>query len=182
MRMPHFACLCVILAAFSFAPPAFADDAPKERKRARSLIGTPVNVNTAGAGSLPKGMALTMINASFSDKSRAKRGGGSRADVFQQTWLYKMRYGITDRFEAAVTVPWVHMTNSNRPAGTRKHVEGFGDSVLQFTVAPLQQHREIRWPCRLLPAFFSRRGRPARRTCPGTTPGGRGGRRPSAPG
>ncbi len=141
MKILHYSCLLAILAVFGLIAPSFADETPKETKRARSLLATPVNVNTAGAGSLPKGMALTMINASFANKTRSKRGGGGRADVFQQSWLLKIRYGITNRFEIATTVPWIHMTNSNRPDNTRKYVEGFGDSVLQFTVAPLQQHQ-----------------------------------------
>lgn len=141
MKIAHLSCLLALLTVLGLASPSLADDVPGQSKRARSLLGTPVNVNTAGAGSLPKGMALTMINASFSDKTRSKRGGGGRADVFQQSWLLKIRYGITERFEIATTVPWIHMTNSDRPAGSRKYVEGFGDSVLQFTVAPLQQHQ-----------------------------------------
>ena len=141
MKLLHSSCLLALLAVFSLTGPSFAEETPQKSTRARSLLGTPVNVNTAGSGSLPKGMALTMINASFSDKTRSMRGGGNRADVFQQSWLLKIRYGITERFEVATTVPWVHMTNSDRPAGGRRYVEGFGDSVVQFTVAPLQQHQ-----------------------------------------
>lgn len=142
MKILHYLCLVAFLAVFGFAAPSFAEEAPKESKRARSLLGTPVNVNTAGAGSLPKGMALTMINASFANKNRAEKGGANKADTFQQTWLLKIRYGITDRFEIATTVPWIHQSNSNRSnTPSRKYVEGFGDAVIQFTVAPLQQHQ-----------------------------------------
>lgn len=141
MRAIHFSCLLAFLAIFGCISPSFAEEAPKANKRARSLLGTPVNVNTAGAGSLPQGMALTMLNASFANKNRAEKGGGGRADTFQQTWLMKIRYGITNRFEIATTVPWIHQTKSNRGPTDTKYTEGFGDAVIQFTVAPLQQHQ-----------------------------------------
>lgn len=126
-------CMC------AFSAFASAQDAPKkESKRARSLLASPVNVNTAGAGSLPKGMALTMLNASFSDKTRSKKGGGT--DVFSQSWLFKMRYGVTNHFEVATTVPYVNNERSGEYMGPR-HIEGFTDPVVQVTVAPVQQHQ-----------------------------------------
>jgi hypothetical protein len=139
--MKRFTCFLAFLALALCAAVAVAQaaqDAPKHRTRARSLFGAPVNGNIAGAGSLPTGRALTMITASFADKNHAKRGG--KTDVFNQTWLSKFRYGITDRLEVAVTAVYVNNARSGSYVGP-KHVEGISDTVVQFTVSPLQQHQ-----------------------------------------
>lgn len=139
MRIVHFSCLLVFLAIFGFISPSFAEETPpKETKRASSLGGQPVNVNVGGAGSLPKGRALTMLNSSFANKNHSEKGGSGK-NTFTQIWLLKLRYGVTDRFEIGTVVPWIHHTNSNRGPHDRKYIEGFGDLPLQLTVAPLQQ-------------------------------------------
>jgi hypothetical protein len=137
-RFSFFFALSLLVLCMATSVAQAAQDAPKQGKRARSLVGAPVNVSIAGAGSLPKGRALTMINASFADKNHAKRGG--KTDIFSQTWLAKFRYGITDRLEIAVTGVYVNNARSGTYTGP-EHVEGFSDTVVQFTVSPLQQHQ-----------------------------------------
>lgn len=133
--------LIILSLSFAFTSGVHAqEEAPKESARSKVLFGQPVNVNTAGGGSLPQGMALTMINASFADKTRAKRGYAG-SDVFSQTWLFKMRYGITNHLEVAYTAPYINNERRN-PSLSPKHIEGFADQVLQFTFAPWNQHQK----------------------------------------
>jgi hypothetical protein len=106
----------------------------KSGTRARSLIGTPVNVNIAASGTLPQGVVLTMINASFADKTRARHGGSGTPDTFGQVWLGKVRYGITDRLEIGVVQPYINNNRSGRHTGPEV-IEGLGDTTLQLTYA-----------------------------------------------
>jgi hypothetical protein len=128
--------LALFIALFAFAHFARAGEEVRQNKRARSLVGAPVNVDIAGAGSLPRNKALTMINASFADKTRSKRGGAT--DVFSRVWLFKFRYGITDRLEFSLTTPYINNKRSGNYKGP-EYVEGFVDETVQFTVSPLQQ-------------------------------------------
>lgn len=117
-----------------------ADGTATQKKRPRSLLGTPVNVNIAGGGSLPKGTALTMINTSFADKSSSKRDYSGHG-LFSQSWLLKIRYGITNHFEISTTVPFIHNNRyGDNPAGSN-YTQGFSDPVLQVVVAPWNQHQ-----------------------------------------
>lgn len=129
----------VLLALLTFAHSAPADEAPQKSKRAKSLIGTPVNVNLAASGTLPKGVFLTMLNSSFSDKSRSQKGG--KGDAFSQVWLGKMRYGLTSHWELGVVIPYVNIERRNYGGKGPKHSEGFGDTTMQLTWAPYNQHQ-----------------------------------------
>lgn len=110
----------------------------KKSRRAKSLIGSPVNANLAGGGTLPKGAGVTMLNASFGDKTRSKKGGGP--DVFNQVWLLKTRYGLTSSLELGVVLPYINNKRSNHLSGS-DHIEGLGDMTLQLTFAPLNRHQ-----------------------------------------
>lgn len=122
-----------------FVPGALAaEQEPGKGKRARSLLGTPVNAALAGAGTIPQGVFLTMLNASFADKSRSKNGGGPAA--FSQVWLFKQRYGITNHLEIGLVVPYIN--NERRKHGSGPdHIEGIGDTTLQLTLAPYNVHQ-----------------------------------------
>ena len=122
--------------------PALADGlAVPEKKgtRARSLIGSPVNANLAGGGTLPKGAGVTMLNASFADRTRGKRGGGP--DSFGQVYLLKTRYGLSNSFELGVVLPYINNRRSGHPSGP-DHIEGLGDMTVQITWAPLNRHQQ----------------------------------------
>lgn len=122
-----------------------AEESPGEKpakprsSRSKMLFGQPVNVNIAGGGTLPKGKALTILNASFADKTNGERGY-SGSDVFSQTWLAKFRYGITNHLELSVTVPYINNERSN-PRPHPKHVEGFSDTAVGLVVAPFNLHQ-----------------------------------------
>lgn len=141
MRRNCLLFLAVLSLAFAFATGAHAqDEAPKERTRSKVLFGQPVNVNIAGGGTLPQGMALTMLNASFADKDRSKKGYAG-SDIFSQTWLFKARYGITNHLEIAYTAPYINNERRN-PSPSPEHIEGFADQVIQLTFAPWNQHQQ----------------------------------------
>lgn len=129
----------ILLCLFTFIQCASANEVPQKSKRARSLIGTPVNVNLAASGTLPEGVFLTMLNSSFSDKSRSKKGG--KGSSFTQVWLGKMRYGLTNHWELGVVVPYVNVERRNYGGTGPKHIEGFGDATLQITWAPYNHHQ-----------------------------------------
>lgn len=120
-------------------PDEARQDATPKRKRAKSLIGSPVNVNMASSGTLPKDVLLTMVNASFSDKTHSKKGG--TADTFSQVWLGKVRYGLTNYWEVGVVVPYINNERRNYGGKGPKHIEGFGDVTLQLTWSPYNQHQ-----------------------------------------
>ncbi|GHU25339.1 hypothetical protein FACS189488_12150 [Betaproteobacteria bacterium] len=90
-------CLCAL------STPAMAEpgrEPPPASAIPRVLMGTPpVNVNTSAAGTLPKNLFFSALNVSFADKTHAEKGGAARSDVFGQTWLLKLRYGLTDHVE-----------------------------------------------------------------------------------
>lgn len=132
-----FSCLalCLFLLPLSSRAAETAGDKPKST-RARSLIGSPVNPNLAASGTVPKGIFVSMLNASFADKNRSKKGG--KTDTFNQTWLLKLRYGVTETFEIALVTPYINNSRSGSYSGS-KHIEGFGDEGLQFTFGPLQE-------------------------------------------
>ena len=126
--------LSFILAACIISPQlASAADAekpaPAPSERSKMLIGAPVNVNLQGSATLPKGVLLTVLNATFSDKSSYHGGahldptGPTPAnqyngpDVFSQVWLLKLRYGVTDAFEIWSTTPYLN-NHRDWPAGT----------------------------------------------------------------
>lgn len=122
-----------------------AEESPREEPakqqsgRAKMLFGQPVNVNIAGGGTLPKGKALTILNASFADKTNGKRGY-SGSDVFSQLWLAKFRYGITDNLELSMTAPYINNKRSN-PRPHPEHIEGFSDTAVALVVAPFNLHQ-----------------------------------------
>lgn len=132
----------LLLALLTVFAAAAAAEGEKEgqSKRPRSLLGTPVNINIAGGGSLPKGTALTMINASFADKSSSEKGYKGHG-MFSQSWLLKIRYGITNHFEIATTVPYINNKRYGNNAAGANYTEGFSDPVLQVAIAPWNQHQ-----------------------------------------
>ena len=141
-------CLLIfILAACIFsplsAPAAEAEkDAQKQSTRSKMIFGPPVNVNIAGPGSMPEGVLMTGVNASFSDKVTAVGNAGSRAsDVFSQQWLLKLRYGITDYLEIWSTTPYVNQQRRNPELARHNTIYGVADSVLALTLAPWQERR-----------------------------------------
>ncbi len=109
----------------------FADDKPSR------LLVAPVNTAIAGGAILPKGTLLTVINASFRDKTRTVDGDkhGNPSDTFSQTWLLKIRYGLFDRLEINTVIPYVNNDVDNqswRP-------EGVGDVPVGMSIAMLSE-------------------------------------------
>lgn len=132
--------LALVLLQLLFASlPALAAE-PEKSTRAKSLIGTPINVNMASSGTLPENVGLFMLNASFSDKTRSKRGGG--ADVFSQVWLGKLRYGITNYWEIGLVAPYINNERRNYGGNGPKHIEGLSDITLQLTWSAYNQHQK----------------------------------------
>lgn len=104
------------------------------------LAGTPpVNTNISGSGSLPRGVLFTAINASFADREDAEKGYDGPY-VYSQTWLLKMRYGLTDNLELGAIVPYMRMGRSH-PTTTPKYIEGLGDVTAGFNFAPFNLHQ-----------------------------------------
>lgn len=131
-----------LLAVLLLASQAFAQEQGQEEKksgRSKLLGAQPVNVNTAGGGSLPKGKFLTVLNASFANKTKSKKGSKA-TDTFAQTWLLKFRYGITNHLEASVTVPYIHMKRGSS-APSPRYTEGFGDTTAALVIAPWNEHQ-----------------------------------------
>lgn len=139
MKAARLLTVTILLSLFAFVQTAAAEEVVKKGKRAKSLIGTPVNVNLASSGTLPKGVALTMLNTSFSDKSRSKKGG--KGDTFSQVWLGKIRYGLTNYWELGVVVPYINNERRNYGGKGPKHIEGISDTTLQLTWSPYNQHQ-----------------------------------------
>lgn len=123
------------------AQPENTQTQPK-KKRAKMLTGTPVHTAIAGGGSLPKGVALTVYNFSLADKTQSKRGYKG-SDVYNQTHLIKLRYGITNHWEITSTGGYVNNGfRDPKHAGKRPgNIEGPIDQLLGFTYAPLQLHQ-----------------------------------------
>ena len=127
------------------APAAEEGKAPQQGTRSKAIFGPPVNVNISGPGTVPEGVLYTAINTSFADKVRNtdnSRGGRGRAsDIFQQQWLLKLRYGITDYFEVVSVTPFVHQRSTNPEPARYPAIYGVADSTLYFVLAPWQERR-----------------------------------------
>ena len=139
-------CVFLMFVAISFAAspqPSMATEAEKDtlkqNTRSRMIFGPPVNVNLMGAGGMPEGKLLTVINTSFAEKTRAKDGAKS-PDVFSQVWLLKLRYGITDYLELWSTTPYISNRRTN-PEPDPKNIYGVGDSFLGLLFSPLHERR-----------------------------------------
>lgn len=130
----------VILLALLLPAVALAAEEGELAKRAAVLKATPpVGVNTGSSGTLPEGVWFTSINASFSDKHRAKKDGGAKSDYFSQFWLYKIRYGITSQLEF-VTLGTYANNSYRSPTPTPSHVEGYGDQSFGLSYAFFNGH------------------------------------------
>lgn len=123
-------------------------DAPKQSTRSKMIVGIPVEVNLMGAGGLPDGKLLTEINASFADsvRSQGERTNRNMSDVFAQTWVMRVRYGITDYLEAWAVTPYINDYRSNpQPAsggsGVPNTIYGIGDTFLGLLYTPLHERR-----------------------------------------
>ncbi len=117
-----------------------ADDSAKPKStRAKMLTGTPVNVNIAGGGSLPKGKLLTIYNSSFADKT-SREDGYRGPKVFSQTHILKLRYGLTNHWELSSVGGYA---NNERRGGnpSPRHIEGMLDQSLGLTYSPFQFHQ-----------------------------------------
>ena len=138
--------LAFILAAFIIAPQSAsaeeaAKDPQKQSTRSRMIFGPPVNVNLAGPGSMAEGVLMTGINTSFADKvTPFGDTSRKRSDVFSQTWLLKVRYGITDYLEVWTTTPYIHNRRTN-PEPNPQVIYGIGDTVLALTFCPWHERR-----------------------------------------
>lgn len=141
-----FCALCLGFPSLALADqdpvqPVSTTEKPK-KTRAKMLTGTPVHTAIAGGGSLPKGKLLTVYNFSLADKTRGKDGYNG-SDIYSQTHLLKLRYGLTNHWEINSTGGYVNNGFRNpTPSGARpNHVEGILDQSLGFTYAPLQMHQ-----------------------------------------
>lgn len=135
LSFPLF-CICSSLA---LAEPN--TEADVESRKPRVLMGTPpVNVNISGAGTLPRNVLYSALNVSFAHKTHAEKGGESRPDVSSQTWLLKLRYGLTHHLELVAITPYIDQSRSH-PTPSPKHLGGWGDQVIGLNVAPFNVHR-----------------------------------------
>ena len=127
-------------------PAAEAEKAPQTQSaRSKNIFGPPVNVNISGPGTVPEGVLYTAINASFADKVRNTRNArgdrGRPSDTFQQLWLLKLRYGITDYLEIVSVTPYVNQRITNPEPKRYSTIYGLMDSTLYFALAPWQERR-----------------------------------------
>jgi hypothetical protein len=134
----------LILAAYIISPQSVlaAEEAkaPQAKStRSKLIFGVPVNVNIAGPGSMPEGVLYTAINTSFADKV-TPTGNTKSSDVFSQTWLLKLRYGITDYLEVWTTTPYINNRRTN-PEPNPQVIYGIGDTVLALTFGPWHERR-----------------------------------------
>ena len=131
---------CIILPRS--VPAAEAEKAPQtQNTRSKMIFGVPVNVNMAGPGSMPEGVLYTAINASFSDKV-TPHGNTTRrlSDSFNQAWLLKVRYGITEYLEIWSTTPYTNSRRTN-PEPNPQSIYGINDTVVCFTFGPWHERR-----------------------------------------
>jgi hypothetical protein len=129
-------CFCVL-------PCVALAESDNERQvpKPRVLMGTPpVNLNLSAAGTLPKDMLFSALNVSFAHKTHAEKGGDNRPDVSSQTWLLKLRYGLTDHLELVAITPYIDQSRSH-PTPSPKHLGGRGDQVLGLNAAPFNLHQ-----------------------------------------
>jgi hypothetical protein len=117
-----------------------ADQAKSKLRPPKVLMGTPpVNTNMSASGSLPQGMLFTKLNASFSDKIYGTHDyNGSK--VMSQSWLMKVRYGLTNWLELSTVFPYINNSRHD-PTPPQRYVEGIADQVLGFNIAPYNLHQ-----------------------------------------
>jgi hypothetical protein len=154
MKLTRTAFVAIFVLFLIIPSGAMADDPPPDGQapekdqaelrdkpvRPRVLMGTPpVNTNMSASGSLPEGVLFTKLNAGFADRNSGVHSYNG-SEVMSQTWLVKIRYGLTNRLELAAVVPYINMSRSN-PTPSQKHVEGFGDVILGINVAPFNLHQ-----------------------------------------
>ncbi|MCL2122531.1 MAG: hypothetical protein FWH34_00425 [Desulfovibrionaceae bacterium] len=137
--------LAFLLAACMISPQSVpAAEAKKDPQpqstRSRMIFGPPVNVNISGPGSMPEGVLMTGINVSFADKVTPFGNASRSSDVFSQTWLLKVRYGITDYLEIWTTTPYINNRRTN-PEPNPQFIYGIGDTVLNLTFCPWHERR-----------------------------------------
>lgn len=143
MKARKFAAVVPLIILFVLMLPAaaFAAEEGATAKRAGVLNGTPpVGINIGSSGTLPEDVWFTSINASFSDKHRAKDGGGNKSDYFSQFWIYKIRYGITSELEFVTLGTYANNSYRN-PTPSTKHIEGYGDQSIGLTYAFFNGHQ-----------------------------------------
>ncbi|MDR0239549.1 MAG: transporter [Deltaproteobacteria bacterium] len=123
------------------APAAEAEkNLQKQSTRSRMIFGAPVNVNISGAGSMAEGVLMTGINTSFADRVTPFGNASRNSDVFSQTWLLKVRYGITEYLEVWTTTPYLNNRRTN-PEPNPQYIYGIGDTVLNLTFCPWHERR-----------------------------------------
>ncbi|GHT83103.1 hypothetical protein AGMMS49543_09460 [Betaproteobacteria bacterium] len=157
-------CLCAL------STPAMAEPGREPSPASaipRVLMGTPpVNVNTSAAGSLPKNLFFSALNVSFADKTHAEKGGAARSDVFGQTWLLKLRYGLTDHVEFVAITPYIDQSRSH-PTPSPKHLGGWGDQVIGINAAPFNLHQGDPFALSFSAAVLLPTGQEGKRHLPG---------------
>ncbi|HBT96643.1 MAG TPA: transporter [Desulfobulbaceae bacterium] len=99
----------------------------------------PVNPNLSNGGTLPKGVLYTALNPVFADKNHSQ-DGFTGPDTFSQAWLFKLRYGITNRLELNSVPSYVNLSRSD-PTPAIKHLEGYGDQSLGLSYAFYNLHQ-----------------------------------------
>lgn len=156
---------CFILPALALAEP---DNEPeRQAPRSRALLGAPaVNTNITAAGSLPKDGFFSALNVSFAHKTHAEKGGGNRPDVSSQTWLLKLRYGLTDNLELVGVTPYIDQSR-NHPTPSPKHIGGWGDQVIGLSAAPFNMRQGDSFTLNLAAAVLLPTGQEGIRHLPG---------------
>jgi hypothetical protein len=104
-------------------------------------MGTPpVNINLSSSGTPPRHLLYSALNFSFAHKTHVEKGGTNRPDVSSQTWLLKLRYGLTDHLELVAITPYIDQSRSH-PTPSPKHLGGWGDQVIGLSAAPFNVHQ-----------------------------------------
>lgn len=121
--------------------PAAGKDKQPARKHSRLLGGVSAHSSIGGGGTLPEGVLTTAYNVNFSDKTNAK-DGYKGSDVFGQTHLVKIRYGLTNRIELTSIGGYVNNGSRNpTPRNRPNNMEGLLDQTVGVSYSPLQIHQ-----------------------------------------
>jgi len=131
----------VLVMTLAIQATAIADTSEtKVVKRPKVLMaGIPVNPNLAGGGTVPKGVLYTALNPIFSNKDRSQ-DGFQGPDTFSQSWILKLRYGLTNHLELSTTLSYINLSRSD-PTPAVKHLEGYGDQLVYLNYAFYNIHQ-----------------------------------------
>ncbi|SHN51434.1 transporter [Desulfovibrio litoralis] len=122
-----FSTLCFL---YSPALSQEAGETPKNTKQQKTnhLLGAPVNVGASSNVVIPKGVLLISPNYSIREKySSSGPGNKQTPNVDSSIFITKIRYGLADRVELRINVPYTTFTSHAPKNGPVYNRDGFGD-------------------------------------------------------